>query len=286
MLTIRVVDVEHTGEEDIDPAPFELAWVSIYSEGTNLAGEPARWTISPTDQASITLNPGRPIPPGASSVTHVIDEDIAECPPWEAGIDELFTVAHEGGRPDPDYYAAFAGDEAKLLGKWISPGTRWIDIHKVALRCWPDAPRWNLQTLRYWRKPLGLVRGRASPSHRAYPDAYVAAHLLRDLMDYATVDQMVQWSAEPALQVICYYGDHRGKRWSEVDAGFLNWILGKDFPEDVVFTVKHELKRREAAWEREREAQAGTKLLEGRIEGRFPDYDEPPPYSFSDDVPF
>jgi len=116
-----------------------------------------------------------------------------------------------------------------------------INLHRL----WPEAPSHSNQALRYWRRPIGLDRAVAPSGHRAYQDAYVTAFLLRDLLSLASLEDLIEWSSEPALQVRCHIGKWRGTPWSEVDDGFLHWILGKDFDEDVVFTVKHELDRRE-----------------------------------------
>ena len=61
----------------------------------------------------------------------------------------------------------------------------------------------------------------------------------------ATVEQLIQWTNEPALQVTCHIGRFRGTPWREVDTGFLSWVAVRDFDEDVLFTVRTELERRE-----------------------------------------
>jgi hypothetical protein len=40
---------------------------------------------------------------------------------------------------------------------------------------------------------------------------------------------------------------HRGKLWSEVDTGFLQWMLDKDFGEDEIFTAWHWINARNKA---------------------------------------
>lgn len=51
----------------------------------------------------------------------------------------------------------------------------------------------------YQRKPAGLVHEIGRPAHRAMPDAYVTAHHLRDMLNEASLDQLIAWSAEPGL---------------------------------------------------------------------------------------
>ena len=45
--------------------------------------------------------------------------------------------------------------------------------------------------LRYWRKPGGLDHERGLPAHRAFPDAYVTAHILCRLLQKATVAELI-----------------------------------------------------------------------------------------------
>jgi len=126
-------------------------------------------------------------------------------------------------------------------------GVPFVCTYKAALRLWRDAPAHSNQALRYWRRPAGLDRAEAAVSHRAYPDAYVTAFHLRDMLALAPLEDLIRWTDEPALQVRCHIGKWRGHLWSEVDLGFLEWVSVRDFDEDVLFTVHHEIDLRRAA---------------------------------------
>ncbi|WP_204326443.1 hypothetical protein, partial [Stenotrophomonas maltophilia] len=77
-----------------------------------------------------------------------------------------------------------------------------------------------------FRKPEGLEHERGLPAHRAFPDAYVTAHHLRDMLNAASVEQLIQWSKSPGLLPRVRFGPDRGKEWGEIDddslAVFLN----------------------------------------------------------------
>ena len=64
--------------------------------------------------------------------------------------------------------------------------------------------------LRYQRKPEGLVHEIALPAHRAMPDAYVTAHHLPDVLNEASLDQLIAWSAELGLLPRVPNGPDRG----------------------------------------------------------------------------
>lgn len=272
VISIRVIDVEHTGEEEASQqALLEIGWVTLRK--TDLVGGACGWEVfhEGQDGGAQLINPGRPIPVESMGIHHITDEDVADAPK---------TVPAEAFAGPVDYFAAFAGDEAETF-KDLTGGKPWLDVRKAALRVWQDAPKHNLQTLRYWRNPVGMVRGRAGRGHRAMPDAYVAAFLLRDLLeDACTIEDILAWSAEPALEVTCWVGSGRGMKWKDVDSGLMQWVLARDFRDDIKFTCRYWLEKREAEWQRQRQDQAAE------APQRHTNYDDPPPYDDEQGAPF
>ena len=104
--------------------------------------------------------------------------------------------------------------------------------------------------LLYWLADEGLVeiedRALISPPHRAKPDSYATALIMQAIIKAKiTGKELVQWTREPALYPRCPIGEHRGKPWSEVDSGFLRWMVGKrDLDRDYQFCANKELERR------------------------------------------
>lgn len=231
-MLIRCIDFEATGvpSDEHPQSVCEVGWCDLRGS------EEFPWQHG--KPVSILVQSNRPMPPEASAVHGIMDRDLVGAPPITTGFMKLM----EG---PPDYFAAFNADFERAF---FSGGeVPWLDPYKAAVRLWPDAPNHQQGTLRYMLK-LDLDRAAAFPSHRAGPDAYVLAGLLahilnEDLIDIAT---MARWSNGPALLPRCTVGEHRGKPWSEVDVGFLKWMLtpGKNFDRNVKATVKHELQRR------------------------------------------
>ena len=108
--------------------------------------------------------------------------------------------------------AVYAAHNAKFELQFVTPPTPVICTYKAGLRIWPDA--------------------------------YVTAHILRALTSEATTKDMIQWTSEPAVQSRIGFGKHRGQSWTEVDDGYLRWVLGQDFDEDTKWNVQRELERR------------------------------------------
>jgi exodeoxyribonuclease X len=239
---IRVFDLETTGFNP--PAKVcEIGWQDLTAIGPDLANA-TRWSLG-SHQGALLVNPCVPIPPETSAVHHLIDEDVKDSLTWEAACEGLFPPAQE--------VVCYAAHSIKMERQWITDeltgGAPWVCTYKCALRIWPEAPSHSNQALRYWKRPAGLIREKAAGAHRAGPDADVTAHLLLDLLECAPLEQLIEWSSQPDLQSRCYIGTWRNRPWSEVDSGFMRWILDRDFDEDVKFTCRHHLELRAKAQE-------------------------------------
>ena len=129
--------------------------------------------------------------------------------------------------------------ESQWLGARLQ-GRRAICTYKAAVRLWPEAPGHSNQVLRYWLRPKDLKPAVASGAHRALPDAYVTAFILRELLELATVEELIAWTDEPALLTRVTFGQHRGCGWDEVPADYLAWVVDRsELGEDIKFTAQH-----------------------------------------------
>lgn len=222
-MKLRVIDLETTGLVATEGAEVcEIGWCDL---DDGVVGAPDFRLI----------NPGIPIPPEASAIHHIVDEDVEDAPAFNP------TIRRVVSNPAID---AFVAHSAKFEQQWINAPKPWVCTLKCAYTLWPDAPTHGNMALRYWLKPEGLDRTIADAAHRAGPDAYVTAFLVREMLKLRPLAELIEISSKPALTPKCWLGKFHGKPWREVDDGFLVWILSKDFGEDVVFTVKHEIERR------------------------------------------
>lgn len=228
---VRVVDLETTGSPPPTHRVVEIGWqdVALNPEG--------RWELA-GEGGTILVDPGRPIPPVTMAVHHLRDEDVAGQPWWPDAAAVL------GGFQRPLAFAAHrASFEQMFCTPALSLGTPWICTWKCALRLWPDEPGFSNQVLRYSRRPAGLVHERGLPAHRAFPDAYVTAHHLRDQLNEASAAQLLAWSAEPGLLPRVRHGPDRGRSWTELEPEALA-RLAKDRDTDTRFTAEREQERR------------------------------------------
>lgn len=189
------------------------------------------------------IKPPSPIPPEVSAVHHICNEDVENCRTRDQVFGRL--REHFSEPPLPILVAHNAAFDRAFFADAFP--AIWICTYKVSLRLWPDAPNHKNETLRYY---LGLgPRGRNQhqASHSALHDCKVTWLLLLECLKHATLEQLVQWTEEPAKISKLSFGKHMGKKLTDpsVDYGYLKWIVSNmhDNP-DLQHCAKEEIKRR------------------------------------------
>ncbi len=224
MTVIRVIDFETTGFEP----PAEVCEVGLCDLhlDAKLVGAPRAWLCG-----------------------------VAQMPPEVRAVHHITLAACEGQpKFDPatlidDSIQAICAHNAEFETKFFDPTLPVICTYKAALRAWPDAPSHSNGALRYWLEDQGKIRpdhALTQPAHRAGPDAYVTAHILLALFNAGhTGREMIAWTKEPRLLPKCPLGKFRDKPWSEVEAGFLGWMLRQPTMEaDLKWNAEREIARR------------------------------------------
>ena len=224
---IRVIDFETTGMDE-GAEVVEAAFCDLTKVGDVwIVGEPVSW---------LCWVPA--VPPEVRAVHHIRQSDTEGCAPFASA--DLRS----------DSVSIFAAHNAAFELQFFEPLAPMLCTLKAALRIWPDAPSHSNGALRYWLEDQGafeLNDDIAMPAHRAGPDTYVTAFILRELLKVATASQMVRWTKEPRLLPRCTIGKFRGKPWPEVEAGFLAWMCNQpDMDADLKWNARRELDRRRA----------------------------------------
>lgn len=228
MTVIRVIDFETTGIEPPEAEVCEVGICDFHLEERRVSA-PQSWMCGV-----------KAMSPEVRAVHHI---SLAEC----AGFDPF-----DSARIAAPDIAAIAAHNTQFETKFFAATLPVICTYKAALRIWPDAPSHNNGTLRYWLEDQGKIapdHAMTQPAHRAAPDTYVTAHLLMALFEAgATGKQMVAWTKEPALLPKCPIGKFRGKPWSEVEGGFLGWMMRQpDMECDLKWNAEREIARRSGA---------------------------------------
>lgn len=227
---IRVIDLETAGTGPTDVC--EIGWQDVVRD------EHGRWVVG-EERGALLIDPGRPISPETMAVHHILDADVRGQPFWKSAAPGV--LRPEGG------VLALAAHRAAFEQRFCTPAltgaAAWICTWKCALRVWPELRGHSNQMLRYQRMPVGLDHATGLPAHRAMPDAYVTAHHLRDILNEASVEQLLAWSREPGLLPRVPSGASRGRRWRDLgDEALAAFASDRDL--DVRFSAQHECLRR------------------------------------------
>lgn len=226
---IRVIDLETGGNGPNEVC--EIGWQDV------VLGQNGQWSVN-DECGALMVNPGRPISVETMAIHHILDRDVASAPFWKE-IAPSVLRPYGGVVALAAHRAAF---EQRYCRPHLTGGATWICTWKCALRVWPHLVRFSNQMLRYERMPEGLVHEFGLPAHRAMPDAYVTAHHLRDLLNEASLEQLLAWSQEPGL-LPRVPGVDRGKGWDCISAQSLSELV-RDRDADIRFSAQTELARR------------------------------------------
>jgi exodeoxyribonuclease X len=218
-----VIDLE-TNANPLGPEVVEFGRVDLHRGDVILFG-------------SDLVRPTCPIVEVGSSFHHLTNEQVANCPTFEELVERYLDVDGETG------VDVFVAHNWRHEGQWLEPyllGRPVICTYKCAVKVFPNAPKHTNQVLRYWLDPKGLSPLLANMTHRALPDAYVTAFILRELLERAPVEDLIRWTREPLLLPAVCFGKYRGASWSDLPRDYLEWIIEKsDLSEDVKYTAEH-----------------------------------------------
>jgi exodeoxyribonuclease X len=230
-MKIHIIDTETTGLDPVTDRVIQIAAVELTLDPDTKKWIPSRGTAS-------FVNPGRPIPPEATGVHHIIDSDVESAPmldqALETVLNPLFMV---------DVCAAHNAPFDKSFLPSLA-GRRWLDTLRCSKHIFPDAPNFKNSTLYYF---LGFKRPDGIAPHSALFDAKITTRILIKLLAERTLEELLVLSRKAVLLKKVGFGQHFGKLWADVDTRYLEWANGVEgLDPDVKFTVKKELARRAA----------------------------------------
>lgn len=239
-----VLDTETTGADPTKDKPIELAYVIVENFKIEM---PKSWFI----------DAGRPIPPEASAVHHLVDEDLIGA----KTLEELWPEV------EPDLKGqVIVAHNAQFDISMLPPlkDNPVICTLRFARHLWPKGtmspkgfPLVNhqQQTIRYW---LGLkIDTMGLAAHRAAADILVTAELLlTQIRMYLEcggeddLDGLLEFLATPIAVKSLSFGKHANEPLEKVPSSYLEYLLDKDkerpLDADLKASIKHELDTRKA----------------------------------------
>ena len=115
---------------------------------------------------------------------------------------------------------------------------RFLDTLRMA-RLYGESPTNSLEQL---RKHFNIPHEGA---HRAMNDVVVNIAVFKYLaMRYKTLDHLFDVLSRPIQMKCMPLGKHKGRPLKEIPVEYLRWAVTKDFDQDLIYSLRMELKRR------------------------------------------
>lgn len=234
-----VLDAETTGLDPWTDRIVELALISLRIDENRLV-EDDRW--------SSLFDPERPIPPDATAVNGITDEDVADAPRFSdraaAVRERLLGTALAG-------YNSRAFDTVVVDAELRRAGQPGLDLRR-AIEIDPYLV-WKEIEPRTLRSAHGRWTGEEfseEAAHGAEADAEAALRVIRGIAEHPRgvgLQRMVNISSDPRLldragrlrlddegRVRFAFGRYDGTLAEDVPQAYLRWMSEEDFPRDTI----------------------------------------------------
>jgi exodeoxyribonuclease X len=234
-MDIVVIDTETTGTDHEKDKVVEIGAVRVKTKGKR---------PKVADTFSTLVNPLMPMPPYARGVHHISDEDLKDAPLFPDAIELLRDFCGK------DKFVT-AAHSASFDSGFFPKKSKWICTLRCARHLYPDLESHTNQALRYalpdvndWIEKAGPEM--AHPPHRALPDAWVTAHLVRRMLeDGKTAEELLALTEAPILLKTMRFGKHRGEKFENMPPDYLSWLCRQqDMDPDVKHTADHWLRKK------------------------------------------
>jgi DNA polymerase III subunit epsilon len=192
-------------------------------------------------QLESLIDPQCPIPEASMAIHHITQEMVTGKPTIEQVLPEILQVIGKhiiighGIGFDIDILVA----EAERHGiSCTLKQNLYLDTLRMA-RLYGESP---INSLEHLRKHFNIPQEGA---HRAMSDVIVNREVFRCLAkNFRTTDQLFEVLARPILMSTMPLGKHKGRSFKDIPLQYLQWIVNKDFDQDLLHSVRTELKRR------------------------------------------
>ncbi|MCX6987366.1 MAG: DUF3820 family protein [Chlamydiae bacterium] len=222
------LDCETTGLDAENDRIIEFAAAIFTSEGVLKSFE-------------TLIDPGIPISAESMAIHHITDEMVKGKPKIEEVLPTIlsfigrYIIVGHGITMD----IAFLSQAAKKAGVHSNLSTHpYIDTLRLA-RLYGESPTNSLEKLReHFNIP-------AEGAHRAMSDVMVNIEVFKFLTTkFKTTEQLQERLLKPILLKTMPLGKHKGRPFPEIPVEYLRWAVNKDFDQDLMFSLKTELKKR------------------------------------------
>ncbi|MBS0621250.1 MAG: DUF3820 family protein [Verrucomicrobia bacterium] len=187
------------------------------------------------------IDPEMPIPEVSMAIHHITDEMVKGKPKIQDVLPKIFEfignriIVGHGITNDLAFMTAAAKKHGIPSRLSFQP---FVDTLRLA-RLYGESPTNSLETL---RKHFNIPDEGA---HRAMNDVIVNIEVFKFLAQrFKTTEQMMERLKSPILLKNMPLGKHKGRPFGEIPVEYLRWAVCQNFDQDLLFSLKTELKKR------------------------------------------
>nr|AAN10194.1 DNA polymerase III epsilon subunit [Candidatus Fritschea bemisiae] len=193
------------------------------------------------DSIEDLINPETLIPQETTRIHHITDEMVQKSPKINEVIQSYLDFIGESivvGHGIPfdlallEAEAKRAGVPSRLLNQ------RYLDTLRLA-RLYGESPTNSLESLRKHFNIQGIN------AHRAMSDVLVNIDVFKYLSQgFNTVEELFKKLEKPIALRAMPLGKHKGRSFREIPTEYLKWACHQNFDQDLLFSLRTELKKR------------------------------------------
>lgn len=223
------LDCEATGLDLENDKIIEIAATKFTFDGTII------------ESFESLIDPMREIPQESQLIHNITNEMVAGKPKIKDILPSLLKITNNhiivghGIQFDIDLIAAEAQKNSVPCN---IRSNQTIDTLRLA-RLYGESPVNSLEKLRmhFNIAPEG--------AHRAMSDVIVNIEVFKYLSKaFDTTESLLQRLKKPILMKAMPLGKHKGRKFSDIPLDYLQWAAGKDFDQDLLYSIRLEIKNR------------------------------------------
>ena len=187
------------------------------------------------------IEPSCSIPQHTTEIHHITDEMVEGKPKIQEVLPAYLTLFSNHvlvGHGIPFDIALIEAAAQKFCIPSHLSRSAYVDTVRLA-RLYGESPTNSLDMLR------SHFNIQSQGAHRAMNDVYVNIEVFKRLSrPFRTTEEMLKRLEQPIQIKVMPLGKHKGRAFKEIPLEYLKWAVRQKFDQDLLFSLKREMKKR------------------------------------------